>query len=64
MTDMRGAKRVLIGNPEGMRPHGRSRSRWENNIKMDRREMFRAVVGYIHLAQGPVAGFVNTVNVL
>jgi hypothetical protein len=47
-----------------MRPPGRPRSRWENNIKMDRREMVREVVGYIHLAQGPVAGFVNTVNVL
>jgi hypothetical protein len=28
--------RVLLGNPEGKRPHGRPRRRWENGIKMDR----------------------------
>jgi len=27
--------RVLVGKPEGKRPHGGSRLRWENNIKMD-----------------------------
>jgi len=26
---------VLVGKPEGKRPLGRSRRRWENNIKMD-----------------------------
>jgi hypothetical protein len=28
-----------VGKPEGKRPLGRSRRRWEDNIKMDRREM-------------------------
>jgi hypothetical protein len=31
----RGVHRVLVGKPEGKRPLGRPRSRWEDNIKMD-----------------------------
>jgi hypothetical protein len=31
----RGVHRVLVGNPEGKRPLGRPRHRWEDNIKMD-----------------------------
>jgi hypothetical protein len=34
----RGVCRVLVGRPEGKRPLGRSRHRWEDNIKMDLRE--------------------------
>jgi hypothetical protein len=30
---------VLVGRPEGKRPLGRPRHRWENNIKMDFREI-------------------------
>jgi hypothetical protein len=30
-----GVYRVLVGNPEGMRPLGRPRCRWEDNIKAD-----------------------------
>jgi hypothetical protein len=30
----RGAYRVLLGKPEGRRPHGRHRRRWEDNIEM------------------------------
>ena len=33
----RGAYRALVGKPEGRRPLGRPRRRWENNIKMDHR---------------------------
>jgi hypothetical protein len=33
--DRRGAYRVLVERPEGKRPLGRSRRRWEDNIKMD-----------------------------
>jgi hypothetical protein len=33
----RGAYRVLVGKPEGRRPLGRPRHRWEHNIKMDTR---------------------------
>jgi hypothetical protein len=31
--------RILMGKPKGKRPLGRRRSRWEDNIKMDLREM-------------------------
>jgi hypothetical protein len=33
--ERRGAYRVLVGKPEGKRPLGRPRNRWEYNIKMD-----------------------------
>jgi hypothetical protein len=36
--------RVLVGKPEGKRPVGRPRRRWEDNIKMDLQEV-RGVVG-------------------
>jgi hypothetical protein len=31
--------RVLVGRPEGKRPLGRPRGRWEDNIKLDLREI-------------------------
>ena len=34
----RGVHRVLVGKPEGKRPLGRPRRRWEDNIKMDLQE--------------------------
>jgi hypothetical protein len=37
MGEGRGVYRVLIGRPEGKRPLGRSRRRWEDNIKMELR---------------------------
>ena len=33
--ERRGVYRVLVGKPEGKRPLGRPRFRWEDNIKMD-----------------------------
>jgi len=33
MGERRGAYRILVGKPEGKRPFGRTRRRWENNIK-------------------------------
>jgi len=39
MGDRRGVFRVLVGKPEGMKPLGRSRHRWEDNIKMDLQEV-------------------------
>jgi hypothetical protein len=33
------AYRILVGKPEGKRPLGRPRCRWEDNIKMDLREI-------------------------
>jgi hypothetical protein len=35
MGEKRGAYRILLGRPEGRRPLGRPRRRWEDNIKMD-----------------------------
>jgi hypothetical protein len=35
MAKRRGAYRVFMGKPEGRRPLGRPRRRWEDNIKMD-----------------------------
>jgi hypothetical protein len=39
MGEGRGVYRVLVGNPEGTRPVGRPRRRWEDNIKIDVREI-------------------------
>jgi hypothetical protein len=39
MGERRGAYRALVGKPEGTRPLERPRSRWEDNIKMDIREV-------------------------
>jgi hypothetical protein len=49
--DVRGACSILVGRPEGRRPLGRSRCRWEDNIKMDLREIGFGDVDWIHLAQ-------------
>jgi hypothetical protein len=38
MGNGRGVYRVLVGRPEGKRPLGRPRRRWEDNIKMYIRE--------------------------
>jgi hypothetical protein len=39
MGEVRGVHRVLVGKPEGKRPLGRPRHRWEDNIKMDVQEV-------------------------
>jgi len=39
MGEGRGVHRVLVGKPEGKRPLGRPKRRWEDNIKMDLREV-------------------------
>ena len=39
MEERKGVYRVLVGKPEGKRPLGRPRCRWENNIKMDLQEI-------------------------
>jgi hypothetical protein len=39
MGEVRGAYNILVGKPEGKRPLGRPRRRWEYNIKMDLREI-------------------------
>jgi hypothetical protein len=54
--------RVLVGRLEGKRPPGRSRRRWEDNIKMDFREIGIDGENWIQLAQDRVQwrAFVNT----
>jgi hypothetical protein len=51
MWEGRGAYRILVGRPEGRRPLGRPRRRWENNIKMDIWEMGWGGMNWIELAQ-------------
>jgi hypothetical protein len=41
MGERRGVYRVLVGQPDGQRPLGRPRRRWEDNIKMDLQEVGR-----------------------
>jgi hypothetical protein len=43
--------KVLVGKPEGKRPLGRTRCRWQNGIRMDLREFGLGVVDWIRLAQ-------------
>jgi len=44
--------RVLVGNPEGKRPLGRPRRRWEDNIKMALQEVrWEGSIDWIDLAQ-------------
>ena len=46
----RGAYKVLMGKPQGERPLGRSRSRWEDNIKMDLHQVGNEGMDWIELA--------------
>jgi hypothetical protein len=59
----RGVYRVLVRRPEGRRPLGRPRHRWEDNIKLDLREIWINGPNWIQLAQDRVHwwAFVNTV---
>jgi hypothetical protein len=50
----KGVYRVLVGRPEGKRPLGRPGHRWEENIKMDLREIGIYGVNWIQLAQDRV----------
>jgi hypothetical protein len=63
MEEGRGLYRVLVGRPEGKRPLGRPRRKWEDNIKMDLRETGIAVANRIQLVQDRIQwwAFVNTV---
>ena len=51
MGERRGVYRVLVGKPEGKRPLGRTRRRWEDNITMDLQEVGRGGMDWIELAQ-------------
>ena len=51
MGERRGVYRVLVGKPEGKRPLGRPRRRWEDNIKMDLQEVGCGGMDWIQLIQ-------------
>jgi hypothetical protein len=51
MEERRGIYRVLVGKPEGKGLLGRTRRRWEDNIKMDLQEMGCGEMEWIDLAR-------------
>jgi hypothetical protein len=63
MREGRGFYRILVGRPEGKRPRGRPRRRWEDNIKMDLTQMGIDGAKWIRLTQDRVQWrvFVSTV---
>jgi hypothetical protein len=65
MGKRRGAYRVLLGKPEGKRPLGRRRPRWEDNIQMSLQKI-GWVLDWIHLAKdkGQVSASCKQVNKL
>jgi hypothetical protein len=63
MGERRGVYRILVGRPERRGPLGRPRRRWEDNIKLNLREIRIDETNWILLAQDKVQGraFVSTV---
>jgi hypothetical protein len=63
MGEVRGAYNIMVGRPEGRRPLERPRRRWEDNIKMDLRDIGFGDVDWIHWAQDRdrLRALVNTV---
>ena len=57
MGESRDAYRVLVGKPEGRRPLGRPRHRWEDHIKMDLREVGWGGMDWIGLAKDMDSGW-------
>ena len=51
MVEGKGVHRALVGKPEGKRPLGRPRRRWEDNMKMDLQEMGGVCGDWMELAQ-------------
>jgi hypothetical protein len=53
MEEMRNAYKILVRRPEGKRPHGRTRRRWEDNVKMDVKEIGLEVwIGFVRFRIG------------
>jgi hypothetical protein len=51
MGEKRNTCKVLVGKPEGKRPLGRPRRKWEDNTRMDHREIGWGGMDWIDLAQ-------------
>jgi hypothetical protein len=51
MGEERKVYKVLVGKPEGMGSLGRPRRRWEDGVRMDRREIGLGGVDWIRLSQ-------------
>jgi hypothetical protein len=62
MGEVRNAYKSLVGKPEGNRPLGRPRRRWENNVRMVHRVIRQKSVGWMHLVKdrGQWPALVNT----
>jgi len=63
MRERRGVYKILVGKPEGKRPLGRPRRRWEDNIKMDIQDVGYGGMNWIELGQDRYRwrAFVSTV---
>jgi hypothetical protein len=64
MGKMRNAYHIMVGKPEGKKPFGRPKRRWEEHIRMDLREIGWEGVDWMHMAQdrGQWQALVNTVT--
>jgi len=51
MEERGGVYRVLVGQPEGRKPLGRPRRRWEDNIRMEFQEVGCGGMDWIEVAQ-------------
>jgi len=51
MGEKRNAYKIFVGKPEGKRSRGRSWRRWEDNIRIDLREIEWEDVDWMHLSQ-------------
>jgi hypothetical protein len=51
LGEARGVYRILVGKPDGERPMGRPRRRWEDNILMDFQEVGCWIMGWIEPVQ-------------
>jgi hypothetical protein len=61
MGELRKVYAILVGKPEGKRPLGRPKHRWEGNIRMYLKEISWEGVDWIHLAQDHWWALVNMV---
>jgi hypothetical protein len=61
MGEGRGVYRVLVRKPEGKRPLGRTKRRWEDNVKADLQEVGCGVMDWNELTRASWRALVNAV---